>query len=94
MGEGCQPPVEEDVVPPVGVGHILGEGTAVFTDMTKMMLTALDKQMAQPDTVHRTVISPVNNLHGPDPMLTQSESRHGMPVARAPQPIKSPIPTQ
>ena len=25
VGEEYQPPVEEDVVPPVGVGHILGE---------------------------------------------------------------------
>ena len=76
--------MEEDVVPPVGVRHILGEGAAVFTDMTKTMLTALEKQMAQPDTVHRNVCSPVNNLHGLDPMLTQSESRHGTPVVMAP----------
>ena len=74
-GEEYQPPVEEDVVPPADVGHILGEGAAVFTDMTETMLTALDKQMAQPDTVQRSVSSPVNNLHGPDSMLTQSESR-------------------
>ena len=93
-GEEYQPPVKEDVVPPVGVGHILGEGAAVFTDMIETMLTALDKQMAQPDTVQRSVSSPANNLHGPDPMLTQSESRHGTPVARAAQPIKSPIPAQ
>ena len=50
--------------------------------------------MAQSDTVQRSVSSPVNNLHGPDPMLTQCESRHGTPVARASQPIKSQIPTQ
>ena len=26
--------------------HILGEGTAIFTDMTETMLTTLDQQMA------------------------------------------------
>ena len=69
-GEEYQPLVEEDVGPPAGVGHILWEGAAVFTDMTETMLTALDKQMAQPDTVERSVSSLVNNWHDPDPMLT------------------------
>ena len=55
IGEEYQPQVEEDTIPPVGVGNILGEGAAVFTDMTETMLTALDKQMAQPDAVQRTV---------------------------------------
>ena len=27
-------------------GHIIGEGAAIFTDMTETMLTALDQQMA------------------------------------------------
>ena len=31
---------------PVGTGHIIGEGAAIFTDMTETMLTALDQQMA------------------------------------------------
>ena len=43
--------------------------------MTETMLTALDKQMAQPDTVQMSVSSPVNTVHAPDPMLTQSGSR-------------------
>ena len=33
-------------VAPVSTGHILGEGAAIFTDMTETMLTALDQQMA------------------------------------------------
>ena len=37
----------------MGTGHILGEGAAIFTDMTKIMLTALDKQMALSDTAHK-----------------------------------------
>ena len=31
---------------PVSTGHIIGEGVAIFTDMTETMLTALDQQMA------------------------------------------------
>ena len=31
-----QSPTEHDVVLPVGAGHILGEGAAIFTDMTKL----------------------------------------------------------
>ena len=31
------------VVSPVSRGHILGEGAAIFTDMTETMLTALDQ---------------------------------------------------
>ena len=34
------------VVSPVNNQHILGEGAAIFTDMTETMLTALDQQMA------------------------------------------------
>ena len=48
--EEYQSQAEHDVVPPLGVRHILGEGAAIFTDMTETMLAALDKQMAQPDT--------------------------------------------
>ena len=34
------------VVSPVNTQHILGEGAAIFTDMTETVLTALDQQMA------------------------------------------------
>ena len=34
------------VVSPISSGHIIGEGAAIFTDMTETMLTALDQQMA------------------------------------------------
>ena len=34
------------VVSPVCTGHIIGEGAAIFTDMTETMLTSLDQQMA------------------------------------------------
>ena len=94
IGEEYQPQVEEDTLPPAGVGHTLCEGATVFTEMTDTMLTALDKQMAQPDTVQRSVSSPVNTLHDPDPMLILSESKQGRPVMRPPHPLQSPIPTQ
>ena len=93
LGEEYQPQMEENIVSPVGVGHILGEGDAVFTDMTETMLTAFDKQMAQPEKVWRSVSSSVNTLHDPNPMPVLSKSRQGTPVTRAPQPLQSPIPT-
>ena len=37
---------EHRVVSPMSTGHILGEGAAIFTDMTETMLTTLDQQMA------------------------------------------------
>ena len=33
---------EHKVVSPMSTGHILGEGAAIFTDMTETMLAALD----------------------------------------------------
>ena len=45
VGKEYQSITEHRVVSPVGVGHILGEGAAIFTDMTETMLTALDKQI-------------------------------------------------
>ena len=37
---------EHNIVSPIRTGHILGEGAAIFTDMTETMLTILDQQMA------------------------------------------------
>ena len=34
------------VVSPVSMRHIIGEGAAIFTDMTETMLTTWDQQMA------------------------------------------------
>ena len=46
-------PTEHKAVSPVGAGHILGEGAAIFTDMTETMLATLDKQMALSDTAQK-----------------------------------------
>ena len=45
-----QSPTGYKIVSPVSAGHLLGEGAAIFTDMTETMLSALDKQMALSDT--------------------------------------------
>ena len=86
VGAEHQPQVGKNTVSPVGAGHILGEGAADFTDMTEMMLTALDKQMEQSETVQKSVCSPVNALHDPDPMPVLSKSRQVTPVMRSHQP--------
>ena len=41
-----QSTTEHRVVSPMSRGHILGEGAAIFTDMTETMLTTLDQQIA------------------------------------------------
>ena len=86
MEEEYQSPAEHDVAPSVGVGHILGEGAAIFTDMTKTMLAALDKQMALPDTVQKSVSSSLNNFLASGPISSQSEIRQDMPDVNASRP--------
>ena len=66
-GQACvereyQSPTEHKVVSPVGVGHILGERAAIFTDMTETMLAALDKQMALSDTAQKSEVLPRVNF--------------------------------
>ena len=53
---------EHRVMSPVSTGHILGEGAAIFTDMTETMLTALDQQMALSDEAQKTEGSLLRNL--------------------------------
>ena len=59
-----------------------------------MMLTALDKQMVQPNTVQRSVSSSVNILQAPEPIHIQSAPKQDIPVTKAPQTHISSIPTQ
>ena len=47
-------PTEHRVVSPMSTGHILGEGAAIFTDMTETMLTTLDQQMALSEEAQKT----------------------------------------
>ena len=50
---------------PVSTGHILGEGAAIFTDMTETMLTALDQQMALSGEAQKPKGSLTNNVLTP-----------------------------
>ena len=87
-------PAEHDVIPPVGAGHILEDGATIFTYMTETMLAALDKQMALPDTVQKSVSSPLNNFLASGPISSQSEIRQDVPDINATQPNTSSISTQ
>ena len=53
---------EHRVVSPLSTGHILGEGAAIFTDMTETMLTVLDQQMALSDEAWKPEGSLTSNL--------------------------------
>ena len=50
------------VVSPKSLGHIIGEGDAIFTDMTETMLTALDQQMALSSEAQKPEGSLTNNV--------------------------------
>ena len=50
------------VVSPISSGHIIGEGAAIFTDMTETMLTTLDQQMALSTKAQKREGSLANNI--------------------------------
>ena len=50
------------VVSPISSGHLIGEGAAIFTDMTETMLTALDQQMALSSEAQKPEGSLTNNV--------------------------------
>ena len=77
--EEYQSPAEHNVISPVGAGHILGEGAAIFTDMTETMLAALDKQMALSDTAQKPASSSSNKFLTSGQMSSQSEIRSKEP---------------
>ena len=84
-----------DVIPAVGAEHILGDGAAIFMDMTKTMLAALDKQMTLPDTVQQEPVgSSLNNYLASVPISRQSESRQEVPDINTSQPNTSLISMQ
>ena len=59
---GNRPPYQKthSVVSPSS--EIIGEGVAIFTDMTETILNALDQQMAMtPDTQQLKGLSPIDN---------------------------------
>ena len=60
------------VVSPVNSGHIIGEGAAIFTDMTETMLTALDQQMALSSEVQKPEGSLTDNVLTPGQIVGSS----------------------
>ena len=56
---------EHRVVSPMSTGHILGEGAAIFTDMTETMLTTLSQQMALSDEAQKPEASSMSKLFDP-----------------------------
>ena len=50
------------VVSPISSGHIIGEGAAIFTDMTETILSALDQQMALSSEAQRPEGSLTDNI--------------------------------
>ena len=75
MGKGYQSPMKHRVVSPVGVEHIIGEGAAIFTDMTETMLTALDKQMALSDTDQKPKGSSLSEFPTPRQISSHDDIR-------------------
>ena len=73
--KGYQFPKEHRVISPVGVGHIIGEGAAIFTDMTETMLTALDKQMALSDTAQKPMSSSSSKFPTPRQISSHNDIR-------------------
>ena len=57
---------------PVSTGHIIGEGAAIFTDMTETMLTALDQQMALSSKAQKPEGSLTDNVLTPRQIVGSS----------------------
>ena len=57
---------------PVSTGHIIGEGAAIFTDMTETMLTALDQQMALSSEAQKPEGSLTDNVLTPRQIVGSS----------------------
>ena len=63
----------------MGRGHILGEGAAIFTDMTQTMLTALDTQMVLSDTAQKPEGSSSSKLLTPRQISSHGDTRSKEP---------------
>ena len=60
------------VVSPVSTGHIIGEGAALFTDMTETMLTTLDQHMALSNKAQKPEGSLADNVLTPEQIVGSS----------------------
>ena len=59
----------------MSTGHILGEGAAIFTDMTETMLTTLDQQMALSDKAQKPEGSLMSKLLTPGQISSHGDIR-------------------
>ena len=59
----------------MGTGHILGEGAAIFTDMTETKLTAFNQQMALSDEAQKPESSLTSKLLTPRQMSSHGNNR-------------------
>ena len=64
--------IEHRVVSPVSTGHIIGEGAAIFTDMTETMLTTLDQQMALSSEAQRPEGFLTDNVLTPEQIVSSN----------------------
>ena len=71
------------VVSPMSTGHILGEGAAIFTDMTETMLTTLDQQMALTDEAQRPKGFLMSNLLIPGQVSSHGKIEESKTMARS-----------
>ena len=75
VGKGYQFPIEHKVDSPVGTGHIIGKGAAIFPDMRETLMTTLDKQMALSDTVQKPKDSSLSKFPIPRQMSNHDDIR-------------------
>ena len=80
------------VVSPVSIGHILGEGAAIFTDMTETMLTALDQQMALSGKAQKPKGSLTSNILTPGQMSGSSNIGQSKTIPKTPDKIEDKYP--
>ena len=59
----------------MSTGHILGEGTAIFTDLTETMLTTLYQQMALSDEAQKPEDSSMSKLLTPGQVSSHDNIR-------------------
>ena len=83
---------EHRVVSPMSAGHILGEGAAIFTDMTETMLTTLDQQMTLSGKVHKPKGSLMSNILIPGQISSHSNTEESKTIPRSTNKIEDRYP--
>ena len=82
---------EHRVVSPIRTGHILGEGAAIFTDMTETMLTALDQQKALSGEAQKPKDSSFSNILTPAQISSHSNIEESKTIPKTANKIEENI---